>query len=110
MLSSHRSELGGILAALYIIHRICQYYDIETGRATLFCDNKRAINNSFKPITPGLSPYFSSNYDLLLLVKQIIAATPITIMGEWVKGHYSGNNRNIQHDLNDQRYQSQATE
>jgi hypothetical protein len=26
LLSSYRSKLGGILASLYIIHRICQYY------------------------------------------------------------------------------------
>jgi hypothetical protein len=36
-----------------------------------------------------------------MLVKQLIAATPITIVGEWVKGQYTGKNRKIQHDLND---------
>jgi hypothetical protein len=38
-MSSYRTELGGILAALYIIHRICEYYNIMAGKATLFCDN-----------------------------------------------------------------------
>jgi hypothetical protein len=27
---------------------------------------------------------------------------PITIIGEWVKGHYTGKQRKVQHDLNDE--------
>ncbi len=100
-LSSYRAELGGIVATLYIIQRICEYYNITTGKATLYCDNKGAIMNSFKQITPGISPFLSPNYDLLLLAKQMVARLPITILGEWVKGHYLGKNRKIQHVLND---------
>jgi hypothetical protein len=99
-MSSYISELGSILAALYIIHRICDYYEITAGQATLYCDNKGAITNSFKSSTPGISPFLSPNYNLLILVKQLITATPITIVGEWVKGHYSGKDRKKQHDLN----------
>jgi hypothetical protein len=100
-MSSYRAELGGIVAALYVIHRICDYYSITTGQATLYCDNKGAINNSFQSITPGISPFLSPSYDLLLLAKQLVTSIPITIVGQWVKGHYTGNNRKIQHDLND---------
>jgi hypothetical protein len=93
--------LGGILAALYIIHRICDYYHTSSGKITLFCDNKGAISNSFKKATPGISPFLSSDYDLIQLVKHLIAIIPVTVAGEWVKGHYSGKNRKIQHDLNE---------
>jgi hypothetical protein len=99
--SSHRPELRGILAALYIIHRICSYYDITSGKVILYCDNKSAIGTSFKPIALGISPFLSPNYDLIHLAKHIIIITRITIIGQWVKGHYSGNQRKIQHDLND---------
>jgi hypothetical protein len=64
-MSAYRSELGGILAALYIIHRICDYYNITTGKATLFCDNKGALTKTFHPIHQGISPFLSSDYDLL---------------------------------------------
>jgi hypothetical protein len=52
-------------------------------------------------ITKGISPFLSPNYDILHIIKQLVAVTPITIIGEWVKGHYSGKNRKIQHDMND---------
>jgi hypothetical protein len=84
-MSSYRTELGGILAALYIIHRICEYYAISSGKVILYCDNKGAIGNIFKPAISGISPYLSSNYDLLRLIKHLVATIPITIIGEWVK-------------------------
>jgi hypothetical protein len=99
-MSSYCTELGGIVAALYLIQRICEYYDIAVGKATLYCDNKCAISKSFQPVIPGISPFMSPSYDLLLLAKQLIARIPITIIGEWA-GHYTGKDRKIQHDLND---------
>jgi hypothetical protein len=100
-MSSYHTELGGILATLYIIHGTCKYYDITNGKAKLYCDSKVAIVNCFTTITPGISPFFSPDYDLILLEKQIVAILPIPDFGEWVKGHYSGKDRKIQHDLND---------
>jgi hypothetical protein len=100
-MSAYWSELGGILAALYIIHRIFDYYNITTGKATLFCDNKGALTKTFHPIRQGISPFLSSDYDLLQVAKQIISVTPVTIIGTWVKGHYQGKDRKVQHDLND---------
>jgi len=31
----------------------------------------------------------------------LILTLPITILGQWVKGHYTGKNRHVQHELND---------
>jgi len=47
LLSSYRSELSGFLAALYIVFRICQHYNITTGQMTLYCDNKGALRTPF---------------------------------------------------------------
>jgi hypothetical protein len=82
-MSSYRTELGGIVAALYIIQRICEYYDMAVGKATLYCDNKGALTKSFQPVTPGISPYMSPSYDLLLLAKQLIARI---LSPYWVNG------------------------
>jgi hypothetical protein len=98
-MSSYCTELGGIVAALYVIQRICEYYDIAVGKATLYCDNKGTISKSFQPVIPGISPFMSQSYDLLLLAKQLISRIPITIIGEWAKGHYTGKDWKIQHDI-----------
>jgi hypothetical protein len=52
-LSSYRAELSGLLATLYITYRICQFYDLKSGKITCYCNNKDAIRNSFKPTQPG---------------------------------------------------------
>lgn len=97
-MSSYRLELGGILAALYIISRVCEYYNIDLGETTLFCDNKGAITKSFRP-SPGITPFLTTDYDLLFLIHKTVQALPITIIGQWVKGHYTGSKRELQHDL-----------
>jgi len=38
----------------------------------------------------GITPFFTPDYDLLLLAKELVTAIPITIIGAWVKGHYVG--------------------
>jgi hypothetical protein len=88
------------LAALYIIHRICDYYNVTTSKVILYCDNKGAITNSFQPARPGISPFLSPDYDLLHMIKQIVTLIPMTLVGEWVKGHYTGKDRKPQHDMN----------
>ncbi len=52
LISSYYSELGGILATLYIIHRICRYYYITTGDAKLYSDNKGVITKMFQAPSP----------------------------------------------------------
>jgi hypothetical protein len=49
LMSSYWSELGGLLAVLYIIYRICHYYQIQEGKVTLYCDNKGASSTISKP-------------------------------------------------------------
>jgi hypothetical protein len=40
LISSYQSELGGILASMYIFYRFCNYYKISDGSAKLYCGNK----------------------------------------------------------------------
>jgi len=101
MMSSSRAELGGILASLYIIHRICSYFYIVTGQAVLYCDNKGAISRAFQQQPFGIIPFLTTDYDLIHLAQTLVHLIPITTMGRWVKGHFSGRPHQLQHDMND---------
>ncbi len=88
LLSSYRSELGRILASLYVIYKICDHYNIQEGKATLYCDNKGAIQKYHSIL--------SSDYNLLGLIRHLVCIIPITILGGLVKGHYSGKEKTFQ--------------
>jgi len=49
----------------------------------------------------GITPFFTSDYDLIALIRLYFGLLPISAVGEWVKGHYSGDKRQYKHDLND---------
>jgi len=100
--ASYRAELSGIIAALYIIYRVSLYYNIIEGGMTLYCDNKGALQNAFKPIKPGVTPYFNTDHDLLEVAQALLPLIPIVISTSWVKGHYQGKNKQYQHVLNDE--------
>ncbi len=86
---------------LYTVYRICQYYQVTTEAMQLFCDNKGALRNAFKPIKPGTTPYFTTDHDLVEVAQSLIKLIPIVITAQWVKGHYTGSQRKYQHTLND---------
>lgn len=67
----------------------------------LFCDNKGALRNAFKPIKPGITPYFNMDHDLVEVAQSLIKLLPIVIAAQRVKGHYTGSERKYQHTLND---------
>jgi hypothetical protein len=100
LLTSYRAELSGIVAVLYTVYRICHYYNLTSGGMTLYCDNKGALCNAFKPIKPGVTPYFQTDHDLLEVAQSLMTLLPITIATQWVKGHYMGAERQFQHHLN----------
>jgi hypothetical protein len=47
----------------------------------------------------GLSA--TADYDLIYLAQHLLQLTPVTLLGAWVKGHYTGKKREIQHNLNE---------
>ena len=99
--TSYRSELGGITAILYIFQQIVLHLDITSGSVMLYCDNKGALENVFNEQPKrGIYPLLERDYDMLGAARAIRRDIPIKVTGKWVKGHYKGNNREIQHDLN----------
>jgi len=101
LVTSYRAELSGIIACLYTIYRICQYYQISSGSCTLYCDNKCALCNAFRPIHPGITAYFKTDHDLVEIAQSLLTTLPITVTLTWVKGHYKGNKIEYQHLLNE---------
>ena len=101
LLSSYRPELGGITALLFLLTAIVKLGDITEGTVTLFCDNKSALNNIFDAIPRrGIYPLLEADYDLLFLAKDLLQQLPINVIAQHVKGHYKGDHREVQHDLN----------
>jgi hypothetical protein len=101
LLTPYRAELSGIVATLYAVYRICQFFNITSGAMKLLCDNKGALTNAFKPIIPGITPYFSTDHDLLEVARSLITLIPIVITTQWVKRHYTGTNKKYEHTLNE---------
>ena len=75
--------------------------NISTGKVKLYCDNKSALENVFDSEPKrGIYPLLAVDYDLLVLAKDLLRALPIQVSSAWVKSQYTGDNREIQHDLN----------
>jgi hypothetical protein len=72
-----------------------------TGKDTLYCDNKGALRNAFKPHPPGISPTLTTDSDILNLAREFITLIPVTVLGEWVKGHYNGKDKAFKYEFND---------
>jgi hypothetical protein len=102
MLSSYRSELAGITTILFLLQQIVAYLEITSGAVTLYCDNTGAVENVFDLYPKrGIYPMLERDYDMLGTARKIWRELPITVTGKWVKGHFTGDNRETQHDLND---------
>jgi hypothetical protein len=100
LMSSFCSELGGLLAIFYIIYRICQYYDVKDGKVTIYCDNKGALSKVFGTPQAGITPFLSTDCDLIELSHQFLQTLPVTYIYEWVKGHNDGKDKQYKHTLN----------
>jgi hypothetical protein len=102
ILTTHRAELSGIVTILYLTHRICEYYNISNGKIKCYCDNKGALRHVFEKTTTGITPYFSTDHDLVELAQQLLKILSITVLHEWVKGHYTKEKPEFKHILNHQ--------
>jgi len=101
LLSSYRAELSGLLALVYMVYRISSYHGIHSGTFRIHCDNKSALAKAVTTAPVGITPFFTSDYDLIALIQLHFGLLPISAVGKWVKGHYSGDKKKYKHDLND---------
>lgn len=102
LMSSYRAELGGLIAILYTIYRICQFHQVSSGKFNYYCDNKGVLTNVFSNKPTTITQFLHADYDLVYVAKQLVTLIPATIVANWVKGHYTGEYREHKHDLNEQ--------
>ncbi len=55
----------------------------------------------FSPRTPSISRFLHTDSDLVMEARHLIMLLSVTILSGWVKGHYTGDNREYKHDLNE---------
>jgi hypothetical protein len=95
------SELVSINAAVKFFHYVCYKFVIEDGSITLYndCKNAQKLINF-----PGrkFRRFLIDDYDLIAEIHHCTKElqTKVSFQLLWVKGHYTGTNREIQHDLN----------
>jgi ribonuclease HI len=100
-LSAHRAELCSIVVTLKTILAVYKMYNCEGGSVSIYNDCSKAIKQI---ITPGwkFKRFLIDNYDLIgeaiTLLQNLRQTNTINLL--WVKGHYTGKQRELQHDLN----------
>lgn len=89
------------MASVFLLITLCDQYQIDSS-VILYNDStkvQKLINH------PGreLKRFLEDDYDLLAEIRTILQrlCTCIYFSSTWVKGHYKGSNREIQHDLNE---------
>jgi hypothetical protein len=104
-MTPYRAELCGLVSTLFTIHWVCRSANISHGHVTIYCDNESALRQMFTPTRPTNNPYKSlkADIDLLTCGRDLLLQLPIevTLTHEWVKGHFTGKRRLLQHNLND---------
>jgi hypothetical protein len=89
-MSSYRPELQGLIALLTVIASLATTYSITSGAVTIACDNISAVNKVEDMLTnPNLYIIAPSakEYDLLLVIRELLLAIPVTMIPVHVKGH-----------------------
>ena len=86
-ISSLRTASAAVLAALYLIRAICNFYDIRTSPSYIqyHLDNKEAsFFDTANPIT--------TDYDIWAAIRDATSSTPGIYFGTHVKGYQDENN------------------
>eukprot|EP00957_Ditylum_brightwellii_P040534 3067643-Ditylum_brightwellii.AAC.1 len=83
MMSSYRTELTGILSALYLLHALSDYLGIHiTTRQILHCDNAAAVSRANKTINPGITVYMTADYSLVKEI-EVVKSKGLDLHMEW---------------------------
>jgi hypothetical protein len=105
VMSPYRAELSGLTSILFILLWVTTFNSIETGSVTIYCDNTSALDRIFTAIRQSNNPLqqLIADIDLISCARDLLLQLPVDIQirKEWVKGHYTDSNRELQHDLND---------
>jgi hypothetical protein len=104
-MTPYRIELCGLVSTLFTIHWICRSANISYGHITIYCDNESALHQMFTPTRTTNNPYklLKADIDLLTCGCDLLLQLPIevSLKHKWVKGHFKGDRRLLQHNLNE---------
>ena len=103
--SSYHPELQSLIALLTVISLLATTYSIASGAVTIACDNISAVskvddmlsNPTLYTIVPS-----AKEYDLLLVIRDLLISIPVTMSPVHVKGH-----KDDATEWNDLTYQQQ---
>jgi len=100
--SALRAELSGLIASTYLLLSLCRSGSIKEGSVILYNDCAKAHKLINKPGRKFMR-FLVDEYDLITEVHQNIhdLSSYVSFQLVWVKSHYTGKDRGIQHDLND---------
>eukprot|EP00957_Ditylum_brightwellii_P000964 77282-Ditylum_brightwellii.AAC.1 len=63
---SYRTDLTGILSALYLLHVLSSYLRVPViTKQTLHCNNAAAVSWTNSPVPPGIKQYDAADYDIV---------------------------------------------
>eukprot|EP00957_Ditylum_brightwellii_P141149 10753600-Ditylum_brightwellii.AAC.1 len=72
-MTSYRTELSGILSALYLIRSFIEFSDTAlTSAPPLYCDNSASVLWTNTPISPGIREHLAADYDLYKEIATIV--------------------------------------
>jgi hypothetical protein len=87
-----------------MLHWVCKTETVNCGRATIYCDNATALKEVFATPRKTNNPFkqLQSDIDLITCARDPLLqlSTHIEVKKEWVKGHYTGPNPKLKHQLN----------
>jgi hypothetical protein len=100
IMSSYRSELGGIVAGLAALGTLFRPGRINIRSVRLLCDNVSAVLSAKRPITDSIFFNMKGDWDLIATVHDLLNNwySEMSIKFHWVKGHTDLLNRPLSRD------------
>ena len=82
--NSFRSEVGGILAIVLLVNRLCHTHDIQSGSIEVACDCQSALTVVFEHEWDEPT---QSSYDLIHATRRAVLQSPVKWKCRYVRGH-----------------------
>eukprot|EP00957_Ditylum_brightwellii_P211683 15366463-Ditylum_brightwellii.AAC.1 len=87
LMTSYRSELTGMLSALYLLWALSQYTTTPLScKQQLFCDISAAVTHTNYTIAPGIKAHIAAEYNLSQEICSV-KEKGIDLQTHWVKAH-----------------------
>ena len=87
-MSSTTTELFAFITAVILVHLVTIVHSITSGSITIYIDNQEAGKAGSSDLDLiNIHDYLIADYDLAVLLRQLITTSPATIEYVWVRSH-----------------------